>query len=501
MNDQEYFRAETVDEQIDYLGQARFTQSANSQVVGHIQDFYADDARVIDNVWQRLERHRDAKGYLQHSSLATMEETLMRDTLESMPTRSEQPRAPKKHPHKLTRVIMTGLQVAVLLLVIGGSFVIFNLVGKSRQDGTASSGSTADTYVNAFTGVYRLDSKSGAVRWHYDPNPSHSPEGASSGWAAPVFFQGNIYAGVYNGKDHYLVALDARTGRVRWRKPAWVRAIVVGDNALYVNTQDTGDHVTAQAIKADGSLLWSYSSDTDPCTFYGTIQKVAPKMLYCMESHEFFALDTNNGKQLWKIPASKPDEIYAGSSIVDGRLYICILTGSVSTPGPEHIEAHDATNGKLLWKTQPVQKQLFGFTATNEKVYIGSLEGDLAVLDARTGQQLWTRHTEGALYANPVIDGDTVIVGATALSKDAHPGPLPQATIIAYDTQSGATRWKKPVDDFMGPIDSTPVINGTYYYNGTHTVGSLKVSDGSEARSITISGIFNDFPAMSIVVK
>ncbi|GHO67060.1 hypothetical protein KSC_059520 [Ktedonobacter sp. SOSP1-52] len=501
MNDQEYFRAETVDEQIDYLGQARFTQSANSQVVEHIQDFYADDARIIDNVWQLLKQRREAASQLHSSSLPTMEEASMINTLESVPTRNERPRLPEKHLRKLKHFIMAGLQVAVLLLIIGGSLAIFNLAGKNQQSGTTSGGSIADTYVNAFTGVYRLDSKSGAVRWHYDPNPSHSPEGASSGWAAPVFFQGNIYAGVYNGKDHYLVALDARTGRVRWRKPAWVRAIVEGDNALYVNTQDTGDHVTTQAIKADGSLLWSYSSDTDPCTFYGTIQKVAPKMLYCVESHEFFALDTNNGKQLWKMPASKPDEIYTKPSIVDGRLYICILTGSVSTPGPEHIEAYDATNGKPLWKTQPVQKQLFGFTATNEKVYIGSLEGDLAVLDARTGQQLWIRHTEGALYANPVVDGNTVIVGATALSKDAHPGPLPQATIIAYDTQSGAIRWKKFVDDFMGPIDSTPVINGTYYYNGSHTVGSLKVSDGSEARSITISGIFNDFPAMSIVEK
>lgn len=501
MKDQEYFRDETVDEQIDYFAHTRSRWSANSHVIGNIQDFYANDARVIDNVWQRLEQHRDAKGYFQLSSLATVEETLMTNVLESMPTRSEQPRAPKNRPRKLKRVIMTGLQVVVLLLIIGGSFVIFNLAGKSRQEGTASSGSTADTYVNAFTGVYRLDSKSGAVRWHYDPNPSHSPEGASSGWAAPVFFQGNIYAGVYNGKDHYLVALDARTGRVRWRKPAWVRAIVVGDNALYVNTQDTGDHVTAQAIKADGSLLWSYSSDTNPCTFYGIVQEVAPKMLYCVEGHEFFALDTNNGKQLWKTAALKSDEIYAGSRIVDSRLYISILTGSVSTPGPEHIEAYDATNGKLLWKTQPAQKQFFGITATNEKVYIGSLEGDLAVLDARTGQQLWTRHTEGALYANPVVDGNMVIVGATALSKDGHQGPLPQATIIAYDAQLGTIRWKKSVDDFMGPIDSTPVINGTYYYNGSHTVGSLKVRDGSAARSITISDVFNDFPAMSIVEK
>ena len=66
--------------------------------------------------------------------------------------------------------------------------------------------------------LYALDlTKSGALKWRFDPNPSPAAKGeACCDWVnrGAVFSDGKV---IYNTLDGYTVAVDANSGKLLWR--------------------------------------------------------------------------------------------------------------------------------------------------------------------------------------------------------------------------------------------------------------------------------------------
>lgn len=114
------------------------------------------------------------------------------------------------------------------------------------------------------------------------------------------------------------------------------------------------------------------------------------------------------------------------------------------------VHAVDATSGRLLWKYDP---QVSGFKMRlawgsrglalwHDKVYVGTQDGRLVALDARSGRLAWqTQTTEpgdvGYITGAPLVYNGKVLIGQGGADFGALRG-----YVTAYDAETGKQLWR-----------------------------------------------------------
>ncbi|HJZ77378.1 MAG TPA: PQQ-dependent dehydrogenase, methanol/ethanol family [Vicinamibacterales bacterium] len=121
------------------------------------------------------------------------------------------------------------------------------------------------------------------------------------------------------------------------------------------------------------------------------------------------------------------------------------------TSGPTMVAALDLRSGKALWEwTRPIAASVLnlGFPRVNRgvairenMVYVGSLDGYLVALDARSGVERWSVHvgenpTGHAITAAPLVVDDKVIVGISGGEAGI------RGFLDAYDAKTGRQAWR-----------------------------------------------------------
>jgi outer membrane protein assembly factor BamB len=204
-----------------------------------------------------------------------------------------------------------------------------------------------------------------------------------------------------SGIDGEVVALDADTGKVRWK----------------VNTAPT---------------------ESSPL--------VAGGLVYVGDwSGKVYALNAKSGRVVWTYQTG--DKVKDGMAYAGGRVFF----GSYDT----HVYALNARTGKLVWKTGAQQR--LGATGTfystpavaYGRVYIGATDGKMYSFGATSGKLRWSHGTGSYVYASPAVWNRTVYAGSY------------DGTFYAFDAATGDVRWKFKT---AGPISgSAVVINGVVY--------------------------------------
>ncbi|HET9629645.1 MAG TPA: PQQ-dependent dehydrogenase, methanol/ethanol family [Novosphingobium sp.] len=129
----------------------------------------------------------------------------------------------------------------------------------------------------------------------------------------------------------------------------------------------------------------------------------------------------------------------------DGVLYFAA--------GRSQVHAMDAATGKLLWKYDPNVGELAGdrmrpawgsrgIAYAKGRVFVGTMDGRLIALDARTGRELWTAMTvekgDGRYITGaPWVFGNKVVIG--------HGGAdfaMVRGYVTAYDQATGTQAWR-----------------------------------------------------------
>ena len=102
-------------------------------------------------------------------------------------------------------------------------------------------------------------------------------------------------------------------------------------------------------------------------------------------------------------------------------------------------------------------------------VIVGTLRGELYVLNARTGKQRGWIGLGEAITGAPVVDGSVAFVGASNTDE----------SLVAYDMNEGKTIWEKG----YGDIETSPLLgNGKLYFG--NTVGEFFCVEGSKGEQI-----------------
>lgn len=282
----------------------------------------------------------------------------------------------------------------------------------------------------------------------------------------PIVVDDRLYfidnAGLY-------VALDARTGKVIWKKrlgslnassPAYYKGVLY---SVSLSPQQ------ALAVRArDGKVIWrkplSNRAESSPLVVRG-------RMYFGDEGGNFYALRATDGKTIWQQQVA--GSVKAAPALRDNVLYFGDYGGQMN--------ALRASDGQPVWQTGDLgvgfgQSGRFYSTAAIAfgRVYAGNVDNRVYSFDADTGEIAWTFSTGNYVYSG-IAAADTKGTKPTVYfgSHDA--------SAYAVDAKSGRLRWKQRAG---GQVSGPATVVGDVFYLSTFSGNSTTGFDLKSGRRV-----------------
>ena len=139
------------------------------------------------------------------------------------------------------------------------------------------------------------------------------------------------------------------------------------------------------------------------------------------------------------------------------------------------IPADQVPNLKVKWVFGlPMDFRVSQPTVVGGRVFIGSLQGRIYSLDAKTGCLYWSVKTDGGVRSTMVVD---TLPGTTPPRYVVYVGDA-AANMYALDARTGKELWKVDVDDHpLATITGTPKTHGNRLYVSTTALEEIAGSD------------------------
>lgn len=227
------------------------------------------------------------------------------------------------------------------------------------------------------------------------------------GHSSPVVSGEQVFLTAHEGDALLTIALDARTGAVRWRREA------PRDRTTAV---DKRNGPASPSPVVDGGIVIVFFQD------YGLVA-------YDLE-----------GRERWRTPLGPFQNVYglgASPIVVDEKVVLVVDQGRGS-----FVAAFGKDDGRLRWKT-PRPEALSGHStpamyrpASGPALILAPGSFRMDAYDARTGESVWwVNGLPSEMKSVPVLDGDTVYVSGYS-SPENEPGahkPVPTFEAVLKD--------------------------------------------------------------------
>jgi hypothetical protein len=265
-------------------------------------------------------------------------------------------------------------------------------------------------------GLFALD-RAGKTIWTL---PSAAVE-TRNGWgtaSSPVLHQGRLYVVNDNDSASYLMAVEAKTGKVIWKtarteeQSNWSTPFIwTHDGKTEIVTTGTGKN---RSYDLDGKVIWEFGGMSSiviptPMTKHGLLYLTSGYV--GDENRPVFVIKPGARGVLtdshiaWKLPQAGP---YNPSPLLYGDLYFTLLDRGFLT-------CHDARTGKEIFGKQRIDPAAAAFTASpwasNGKLFLLSEDGDTFVVAAGPSFQLLGKNSLNEMaMATPAIAGDALYI-------------------------------------------------------------------------------------------
>jgi len=241
--------------------------------------------------------------------------------------------------------------------------------------------------------VWALDSGSGATRWRRALGEAIVSPPAVAPTAVGVL--------TLAGLESVLYALDPSTGETLWQlHPGPARALpllAAAGDTLFVPLS-SGSTVAYAA--SDGRQLWSSAADARSALI--SAQQVSDTLLVLATDTGVVALDRASGAERWR--AQLP-ELPLEPRVLGGSVYARTVGGTII--------ALDASDGTERWRSEVGTLRRQALSGPTGGRLLAAGEDGVAALEAATGRQAWERPSE-AVVAAPLATGDVVYIGTVA---------------------------------------------------------------------------------------
>ena len=253
----------------------------------------------------------------------------------------------------------------------------------------------------------------------------------------PTFCDGELYVNLQGGAT---LALNARTGRILWRRvpggtassPAIYGSLLIvssHDGTVTAYRRENGRKVwrvrTAGKVESSPVVVGgtAYFGSTDGRVFAVDADRGSVRWAYdtggrinsspsiygrrlCISTYTgaVFCLDRDDGSKLWstyvKRNALSYESFYASASTDGERVYTTSRAGK--------LVAFSATSGRVVWTYQMGQLGYATPAIARGRIYVGTFDGQLRSLRATDGNVIWSTPIGGEMLGPAVVVGDLV---------------------------------------------------------------------------------------------
>lgn len=244
-------------------------------------------------------------------------------------------------------------------------------------------------------------------------------------------------------KPGFTVALDARSGRARWRwtGPASESAPLIRRGVLYEGSWD--HHLYALDVRGPRpKVRWRFRADgelnSSPAYAGGTVYIGS-------RSGRVYAVDARSGRERWHASGFSHEDFYATPAVAYSRVFVGNTDGTVYAFG--------AATGHLLWAARAGTYVYTAAAVWRKVVYVGSYDGNVYAFDAATGATRWRRSLGGSIHGAPTVMRGLVYFSTCGTcgrngSRYAKLGPR---RTYALDARTGRIVWRFP-DGHYSPV-------------------------------------------------
>ena len=294
---------------------------------------------------------------------------------------------------------------------------------------------------------FALDAKTGKVDWKKSfgrcaaSSPTIGKGVVYQSWMHPVeCLQGQA------GATGFVVAWDADTGKELWRwnsKPV-ESSPLLRNGVLYVGTWN--NEVVALNAK-NGRVKWRFQADDEVNT---SAAYWKGNIYIGSDGGTLYALNAGSGRLKWSAQSNSSfgsrEFWYATPTIAYGRVYIGNTDGTMYVYG--------AKSGKLLW-ARPLGSYIYGAAAVyKRKVFVGTYDGKFYALDAATGDTRWQIDARGAVHAAPTVMDGLVYYAICSSCGSAAQRAVAQGpdSTYAVRARNGRRIWRFPGGKYANPV-------------------------------------------------
>jgi len=189
-------------------------------------------------------------------------------------------------------------------------------------------------------------------------------------------------------------------------------------------------------------------------------------------------LSVDDGKELWRDsyiaqevtgPAARHPGPRSSPTVADGKIITMGVGGILS--------CLDATNGSLIWRTDPFPKIVPMFFTSMSPIVVdgnciahlgGKGNGAIIAYNLNTGEEIWRWNNEGPDYGSPVLIEVENIKQIVTLTEKS---------IVGINVSDGKLLWQRPFEPQQRAYNaSTPIVSGqNIIYTGAGR-GTIKVN-------------------------
>jgi len=263
------------------------------------------------------------------------------------------------------------------------------------------------------TGQIAALDMTGKIVWQRHLGAEYSP--FEIGWghsSSPILYRDTVILLCYHTRSSYLLALDARTGQVRWKSDR--ENGVFSYSTPFVATAGGSAELVVNSSKgmsghnpANGELLWEIEEDN---RFPIPVAVQHDGIIYTSRGYRsgpFLAIrpggkgNVANSHVLWRVPTGAP---YVSSLVYyDGLIY---MVGDVGV-----VTVSDAKTGERVWQERIGGVFSASPVAADGKIYLLSEGGETVVLAAgRTPRVLARNKLDARQLASPAISGGRLFI-------------------------------------------------------------------------------------------
>ena len=315
--------------------------------------------------------------------------------------------------------------------------------------------------------IVALDANSGDTKWKRDiGSPSDS---------APAVAGDLVYLGT---RDHRVLALNRVSGQPVWERDVGnivLGSPIVSNGTLYIGS--TNGELTALDA-ATGAFRWSAEANgwvvSHPVTD-GSV--VAAASL----GERFITADPETGRRRLVFYSGTP--VAGGPVMADGRAFFATNRGGVWAVDPSAISrpfsrfAYVAKFNFFAWRLRsdpPRQAGALWVASAGGKVkyspayakgnlFVVNETGKVTSFIGADGSTAWETQLDGEIVADPVVAGDTVVLGTA------------DGALHGLNIDTGLLQWTHQIGDY--PISAAPSVSGRTLFLPT-TDGKLTALEG-----------------------